>query len=708
MRLVRALLLTTALIAPAGHAFAEDAALDAAPSGEIIVTGTMDTATTSATGLPLTIKETPQSVTVFTRDRIEDFGLTNINDLLDQVPGINVERVETDRTQYDSRGFDVTSFQVDGIGLPLISAGIQFGDLDTALWERVEAVRGANAMMTGVGNPSATINYVRKRPTPMFQASLSAQAGSWGDKRIEADISGPLNASGTVQARAIFAHEDHDSYLDFNKVNRNVYGALLSWDVTPHLKATVGYSRQQNDSDGVLWGALPLSYSDGTQITYPRSASTSAPWTYWNVRDQTAFGELAYGFDNGWSLKGVFTYRRFQEHAKLLYAVGYPDRDTGLGIVGTSGIYPSDYKQYLIDGYASGPLHLFGREHQLTFGVSTGKSDGKEYEGYSNGEVAYPDLRTWGQSTIIPEFDYPDPILQSNTTDRITRLYGAARINLSDQLKGIVGASATWLKSTGTSYDTDQSRRNSKVSPYIGALYDLTRNVTVYASYTSIFNPQIEVDINNRKLDPATGTSIEAGIKSEWFDKRLYATAALFRAKQKGLATYAGDFGPDAPNGPIGSSYYTGVDTTSKGFELELAGRITDRWSLSGGYTALWLKGEDGTNPRPYLPTRTLKLATTYTVPELNDLKLGAQLRWQNGIHYVDSGVQSADGADAIVRQRAYAVVDLMAGIRVIDHLKATLNVRNVGNRKYLGSLLWGQAYYAAPRNVSFTLALDF
>jgi outer membrane receptor for ferric coprogen and ferric-rhodotorulic acid len=125
---------------------------------------------THATGLDMSLRETPQSVTILTRPGSSDFGLTNVNDLLAQVTGVNVEKVETDRTYYNSRGFDITNFQVDGIGLPLIW-GIQFGDLDTVLFDRVEVVRGANSMMTGTGNPSATINYVRKRPTEDFQAT---------------------------------------------------------------------------------------------------------------------------------------------------------------------------------------------------------------------------------------------------------------------------------------------------------------------------------------------------------------------------------------------------------------------------------------------------------------------------------------------------------------------------------------------------------
>ena len=74
----------------------------------------------------------------------------------------------------------------------------------------------------------------------------------------------------------------------------------------------------------------------------------------------------------------------------------------------------------------------------------------------------------------------------------------------------------------------------------------------------------------------------------------------------------------------------------------------------------------------------------------------------------VDGGVQDSDGNDAVVRQKSYAVLDLMAGIRVVEHVRATLNVRNVTGEKYLGSLLWGQAFYAAPRNVTVALTVAY
>lgn len=686
-------LFTTTILAAgwlAGVAHAAEASGAEAGEVEGVVVQGERVSTSAVAGLGLTLRETPQSVTVVPRDQIDDFALTTANELLAQIPGINVEKVETDRTYYNARGFDITNFQVDGVGMPLIW-GIQFGDLDTAIYERVEAVRGANAMMTGTGNPSATINYIRKRPTQETRGAITAQLGSWDDKRLEADVSGPLNAAATVTGRLVYANEDKGSYLDHYGVNRNVYYGVLSWDITPKLNLTGGYSLQDNRARGVLWGALPLTYSDGTRISYPVSASTSADWTSWNVRDQTAFGELSYSFDNGWRIKGVGTYRRSEEQAKLLYAYGHPDAATGIGVIGMTGVYPSTHRQYMADLYASGPVSLGGRTHELVVGVNASQAYATEYEGFAATVPTYPAVSDWSTAQIA-EPDYPSPSLTADQSDRMYRAYAAAHLNLSDRLKAVVGFNALKLTSKGYSYGVDTSREESAVSPYAGLVYDLTSRLSAYASYTDIFNPQSEVDVDHRKLAAAHGESFEAGLKSEWLEGRLYATAAVFQSRQLGLADYAGSFAD-------GKSYYSGVDTTVSGYELEASGAINDRWAVAGGWTQLSFEKHDGAEVRPYLPRKTFKLSTTYRVPELRDLKVGAALRWQDDVHIQDISV---------VTQKAYAVLDLMASVRVADQVRATVNLKNVGDTKYLTSLMWSQSYYAAPRSVSLSLNYSF
>ena len=129
----------------------------------------------TATKFNLSNRETPQSVSVISRQRMDDFGLTNLNDVLGNTTGIIVEQVETNRAYYNARGFDIKNVQLDGVSIQNSEAsGIVKGDMDTVIYDHVEVVRGANGLSTGSGTPSATINLVRKRPTEEFQASVSA------------------------------------------------------------------------------------------------------------------------------------------------------------------------------------------------------------------------------------------------------------------------------------------------------------------------------------------------------------------------------------------------------------------------------------------------------------------------------------------------------------------------------------------------------
>lgn len=656
------------------------------------VEGQLSKESAGATGLPLTLRETPQSVTVIPREQIEDFALVNINQLLGQAIGVNVERVETDRTYFNARGFDITSFQVDGVGLPMIW-GIQFGDLDTAIFDRVDIVRGANGMMTGVGNPSATINYIRKRPTTEFEGRLSASYGSWNDRRLEADISGPLNASGTVRGRIVGALTDSDSYLDFYGVERNVFYGVLAWDAAPGLTFSAGWSRQDNQADGVLWGALPLTSSDGTRVAYDRSASTSADWTYWNTLDEQVFVDALYAPGDGWSLKATLTHKVFEEEAKLLYAYGHPDPVTGLGVFGMSGIYPSRYEQTLFDASLTGKVSLGGREHRVVLGGALAHGTGVEYENFSGDTIVYPSVSDWGRLAIA-EPTYPGAYKSADGEDTLKRVYAAVHLDLADSVKAVVGVNAIDLQSDGFSYGSPLFRDESKVSPYVGLVWDLTANLSLYASYTDIFNPQSEIDLNRQPLPAVQGRSWEAGVKSEWLGGRLYATASAFRVEQLGLASWAG-YIPGTFD-----AWYTPLDTVSEGYELEFAGRVTDRWQISGGWTHLTkLEDETGAEARRFLPRKTLKIATTWSVPELRDLKLGAALRWQSEI-----GMQDL----AWIEQDSYAVVDVMAGFDVTDSVRATVNVRNLFDETYLSSLMWSQSYHAAPRSASVTLKYSF
>lgn len=683
----RALLLTTTAVVLLNPltALAED---QVAQVDEVVVMGKrVIREHAAATGLDLSLRDTPQSVTVINAEHLRRNNLTDVNQVLAGVPGVNVESVETDRTYYNSRGFDVVNFQIDGIGQPL-DWGAQNGALDIATYERIEVVRGANGLMTAVGNPSATINYIRKRPTDVFSANASAGYGTWDTRRLSADISGPLNDSGTVKGRLVYANTDGGSNLDYYNVNRNVYYGIGSWEITPKLNATAGFSRQDNLANGVNWGALPLLYSDGTRINYDRSATTAAPWTYWDTFTDIGFGELSYGFDNGWTIKAIYTHRQTDEESKLLYALGAPDRITGLGIGATSGIYTADITQDMFDVVTNGYFSLFGREHQLAAGFNISRNDAQKTAAPA-AAFTYPAM-VGNRITPPAHPQFPAGTLAESVVTDQQRAFVTAHLSLTDQLKAVVGFNAVNAEMKGNSYGTVQDSKEGRINPYVGVVYDASDNISLYASYSDLFTPQSEGDLNRRNLGPAEGSSYEAGVKSEWLDKRLYATAAIFQSKQTGLAEYVGRI-----PGTV-DAYYRGVDTKAQGYEFEVAGRPTSQWNLGASFTHLKIEDGEGKATRLYVPRNSFKVNTSYVWPEYRNLTLGGALRWQGDIKNPNIGTGFT--------QEAYAVVDVSASVDLTPNLTARVNAKNLFDEGYLTSLQWDQAFYAPTRSVMFTL----
>ena len=221
----------------------------------------------------MAIIDIPQSISVITDSQLKDFQLTDIDSALDTATGVNVERIETDRTYYTARGFDITNFQIDGVGLPLTS-GNNHADEDTAIYDRIEVIRGANGLMTGVGNPSATINFIRKRPTAENELSVAGSLGSWNNGRIELDST--YNLTDNTAVRGVFVRQESDSYLDRYSTEKNVFYVFLEHQLTDNTTISLSHAINDSKAKGNNWGANPLFYIDGSPTDYDVSTNTSA------------------------------------------------------------------------------------------------------------------------------------------------------------------------------------------------------------------------------------------------------------------------------------------------------------------------------------------------------------------------------------------------------------------------------------------------
>ena len=694
------LLISASLVSAAYPAFAQPTDPETTELSTVVVTEQADTtvtegskayttpATDSATKFKLSPKQTPQTVSTITHAQMEDYAMSDIQHVMASTPGVNVEQVETNRTYYTSRGFDITNFQTDGSGMPL-TFGNQQGDIDTIIYDHIDITKGANALLNGTGDPSATVNMVRKRPTEETQISLNGAAGSWDQRRVEGDVSGKISENGKLRGRVVTALQDKDSYLDRYSANRNVFYGIAEADLTDNTMLTVGMQYQENKTDSPLWGALPLVYRDGSPTNYDVSTSTATDWSYWNTKEKRGFIELSHALANDWKLKSSFTHIDFSQDSELFYVYGAPDKNTGLGLYAYPSAYTGANQQNIADINLSGPFQLFGREHQLATGASISHSNVRQWSGYGQGiGTSIGDFSAWNGQYAKPSFDASTNDGRHKHDQRTG--YLASRFSVTDDLSLITGARWTNFTTEGVSYGVSQdSKGNSDVTPYVGVVYDLTANYALYASYSDIFTPQSNVDINDNVLAPVTGKAYETGVKGEFMDKRLNTTLALFKTKQSNVAESAGSSG--------GKTYYKGLDLQSEGYEFDIAGRVYDDLEVSGGFTHVNIENADGSEAKTYTPRNQIKTMATYRVQKW---KMGAGVNWQSDIYTTVNSYK--------VTQDSYALLNLMAGYQFTPSLSATLNVYNVTNEKYYNSFYWTQAYYGAPRNAMLNVSWKY
>ncbi|QRM56981.1 TonB-dependent siderophore receptor [Sinorhizobium sp. BG8] len=676
-------------------------------------TGQMST----ATGLPLPIRETPQSVTVVTSQLMQDQEATTISDALTSATGITLQQYDSDRTEFFARGFALTEFQYDGVVVQ--TDGVYdygLSNADMTIYDRIEIVKGANGLLQGAGSPGAAVNLVRKRPTDEFQASLTGGVGSWQTYRTEMDVSGPLNADGSLRGRFAGSYENGESYLDHYKKEKFTLYGVLEADITDNTTLTVGSDYQRNLPRGTSWTGLPMFYSDGTTTDWDVSTNPATDWSRRDTYTNNYFATLAHEFDNGWNLDLTFNHRR-DGHDSVLGSAGggWPDPVTGAGVFQYVGKYEGRVIQNTFDVKASGPIELFGREHDLMVGATASRSTDKG-PWYSYGGVGYdpsvPNFFEWDGDTEEPDFDvlgrYETKLVQYGT-------YAAVRLKPTDDLSVILGSRISWWdfddkgtydNATNTWAGAASYSVKGEVTPYFGVVYDVTDVYSVYGSYTSIFKPQGNQDASGNYLDPEQGHSFETGVKGSFFDGALNTTAALFLTKQDNLAEQAG-YDP-----VTGTYYYTAADgVTTKGFEIEASGEIRPDWNIYAGYTYSHARKKNGDRVYSFVqtaaPENVVKLFTTYRLPgEWEKLTIGGGVRWQDKIYgYVWSPANVYED----FTQKNVFLVDLMARYSFNEKVDVTFNVKNALNEKYFTTLgNFDTGFYGEPRSFNVSTKFKF
>ena len=677
----------------------------------------------TATKLGLSLRETPQSVTVITRQRMDEMGLQTLTDVVNATPGVFAQALD-ERVSYFARGYTINNFQVDGMLNTF--GGSMKANGDNIVYDRIEIIRGATGLTTGAGDPSATINQVRKMPTTTFQGHAGVRLGSFNLRRVEADVSGPLAFEGKIRGRLVVAKQKSDSFRDFYQEDRTVAYGVLEADLGRDTTVSVGHEYQAPKTSGVSWGTVVYWNADGSVANLPRSTNFSAPWSSWPLVENKTFATLKRDLGAGWGLRVAYTHSQRDTNGKVWFGGNGNPRPDGTGITAWTSHFVYDESMDVLDINLDGKFDLFGRKHEVVAGW--GKSI---REGYSPRIVTaampagYANVPDWRNFTgNIAEFSTTvQPFPASIARLDQSASFFAARLNLADPLKAVVGARYSQWKTNTRNFGTTGGLSsitgyevNDVFTPYAGLLLDVGKQFTVYASYTDIFQPQNNRDKDGVYLDPVVGKSYELGIKGEHFDKRLNTSVALFKSQKDNVAE-VDDSVPGTVNGGSGAYKSTGKGNKVDGIEFEATGQLTQRWNLSGGYSYGRYRDSKGVANNTIMPRNLFKLFTSYR-PDgaLEGLTIGGGLNYQSTI-WVNgarpTGGLNSNGTAATVQtrmeQKSYVLASLMASYKVRQDVTVSLNVNNLFDKHYYNRVgFYNGVYWGEPRNISLSARYTF
>lgn len=656
----------------------------------------------TATRLPLSIRETPQAVTVVSRQRLDDQAMTSITDVVQYTPGLFLSNADgPGRPSFQARGLSVDNIMYDG--LPMRFQGWVVGSLaNMALFDRVEVVRGATGLVTGSGNPSAAINLVRKRPTRDFQLKGELAAGSWDNYRGEIDMSGPVDDEGHLRTRVVGSYRDSGTFRDGEKVKLGVFHMITEYDLGPDTLLMAGYTRQ-DDSYNLFWGGIPVGLT-GEHLNLPRSFRPSTDWDIKQQKSDTLFGEIAHSFGD-WKLR--LAGMKVWQDAIFSGTTMARRTDNTLAINAYQATYDED--QVGLDAYLAGPVTLFGRAHDVTLGASH-RSSSLRTQNYSGGGLlpGNIDVHDYDPSSVAkPNF------VATGFSKAITSqdgVYASVRLNPADMVKVILGGRIDWLEYDNITGTGDYRIKANKTF-YAGVIVDLDRHHSIYGSFTDIFQPQSTLSFgattsDQTVLKPIVGKNYEAGIKGEYFDGLLNAAVAVFRIDQTNRAFVPTDQ-TGCPTFPASNCAIAAGLVRSKGVDAEIQGAITPNWQLSLGYTYTSIRYVHDTNPdnqgrnfSTYQPKHIAKLMSRYT---LGKARIGGGVNWQSRIYQQRLTYRN--------QQNAYAVANFFGGYKFSDHADLQVNLNNIFDKTYyrmVGNA--GSPYdtYGEPRSVLATLRVTY
>lgn len=695
------------------------------------------------------LKEVPQSVGYVTKELILDQGATTVNEVVKNISGVNQNSSYND---FSIRGFRATGNRNSGNLLNGMRA-------QTSLWkqsslaniERVEVIKGPASALFGNAAPGGVINRVTKKPLFENKNSITVGVGSWNTLKTYGDFTGPLNPKKTLLYRLNLGYEKTDSFRDLQGSESII--AAPSFSYIPNEKTHINVDFVYQNFNGKIDRGQSVP-ADGNVYSTPISRSLSAANDFLKENTLNTTIALTHKFSDHISLNAIYLNSSYSEdmlehtQANLYYkqignganAFRYADPNKVMMTANQRKRYfaNNSFNTYFNFNFNTGIL-----KHKLLVGYDYFISEQKagsssiSAQGYlskdktkvvntytTTANVLAGSVQT--PTTNVPVFDLYDPIAGNAYKDISKYIWKQNTLNPYEEyshgvyvqeqidisiVKLLIGLRQEWFTETLNKETSKEiSRQTSAFIPRVGLVVEASENINLYSTWVKGFQPQganiqSDPDRYGGPFDYMKSELYEVGLKTEWFNKRLNATLAIFKITQENSLEQSPKAGK--------ADWRVPVDEESNGFELDVAGQILPNFSVVANYAytdarIVKLKEEgaikDLNVQRPSTPRHAANLWTKY-IFENGSLKgLGAGI----GVSYASERLGQVGRRATAASYPDYTLLNAVLYYKVKD-VQLQLNVNNVLNRTY-----WISGYDnlrnfpGAPRNINASVTYRF
>ena len=545
----------------------------------------------------LTIMENPQPVAIVTHEVIEQQQSKQLSDVLKNVNGLYITSSRgNSQDSFGGRGFNFGNDNIFKNGAR-VNSGV-FPEVSGL--ERVEVLKGGNAMLYGNVAAGGVVNLITKKPRFDFGGSVGQSVGSWDSYKTTVDFYGPLNEK--VAFRVNGAYETADSFRDVVESQKYYFNPSFLFNIGQNSQLIIEADYLKNDFTPDF-GVGSITNKDGSysmNTLLPRNAFVGADWQFQNVEQATTGITFNHQFNEVWTLNAVASYQNYtkdyfsSERVQWSYATPAATR--------LSWKRPIN-RTYAEQNYTSLQLNLNGEfktgsvNHKILVGTDGdyGTNDSYGYNisqtqygtnGSTNGTIYLDDASTWASGAI------PDAIRRDRNRIPTQRfgIYAQDYIELSDKFKVLAGLRWSYIEnmeSEKKTFATDKTVNSAGTvdrafSPKAGLVYMPNDNLSLFATYTNSFSANTGRDINDNSLKPSLVDQFELGMKKNFWNNAVALNLSLYQIENRNFYQMS----EQKINGVVNSNKdikeFAGK-MRSRGVELDITGNPHPNLSIIAG-----------------------------------------------------------------------------------------------------------------------------